>query len=208
MSRLSVALLIAALAVAPLFSQTAMTPQPKIDRKSPALDALIASDATFEKLSDGHKWTEGPVWSSRGGFLLWSDIPNNVVQQVAAGGSVTEFLKPSGYSGTEPFTGPEPGSNGLTFDRQGRLMLCQHGDRRIARLDAARRSSRALADKYEGKRLNSPNDARLSLVRRAVLHRSAVRPAEALGRPEEGTDVPGRLPPAAPTARSRCSRRS
>ena len=156
MSRLSVALLIAALAVAPLFSQTAMTPQPKIDRKSPALDALIASDATFEKLSDGHKWTEGPVWSSRGGFLLWSDIPNNVVHKWQ-GGSVSEFLKPSGYSGSEPFTGPEPGSNGLTFDREGHLILCQHGDRRVARLDSPGKFT-VLADKYDGKRLNSPND--------------------------------------------------
>jgi gluconolactonase len=156
-SRLSVALLIVALAATPLLSQTAMTPQPTIERKSPALDALIAPDAKFEKLSDGHKWTEGPVWSSRGGFLLWSDIPNNVVHKWQPGAAVTEFVKPSGYSGTEPFTGPEPGSNGLTFDRDGRLILCQHGDRRVARMDSPGRFT-VLADKYEGKRLNSPND--------------------------------------------------
>jgi len=158
-SRLSAALLIVALAVTPLLSQTqtAMTPQPTIERKSPALDALIAPDAKFEKLSDGHKWTEGPVWSSRGGFLLWSDIPNNVVHKWQPGAAVTEFVKPSGYSGTEPFTGPEPGSNGLTFDHDGRLILCQHGDRRVARMDAPGKFT-MLADKYEGKRLNSPND--------------------------------------------------
>ncbi len=92
-----------------------------------------------------------------GGYLLWSDIPNNVVHKWTPGGAVSEYLKPSGYSGTEPFTGPEPGSNGLTFDREGHLILCQHGDRRIARLDAPGKLT-ALADKYEGKRLNSPND--------------------------------------------------
>jgi len=130
--------------------------QPTIDRKSPKLDALIAQDASFEKLSDGHKWVEGPVWSSRGGFLLYSDIPNNVIQKWEPGKGVSEFLKPSGYHGKEPFTGPEPGTNGLTFDANGRLIACQHGDRRIARREND--AWTALAEKYEGKRLNSPND--------------------------------------------------
>jgi gluconolactonase len=156
-SRFPLVTFIVAVAATPLLSQTAMTPQPTIDRKSPALDALLAADAKFEKLSDGHKWTEGPVWSSRGGFLLWSDIPNNVVHKWQPGGAVTEYLKPSGYSGSEPFTGPEPGSNGLTFDREGHLILCQHGDRRVARMEAPGKFT-VLADKYDGKRLNSPND--------------------------------------------------
>jgi gluconolactonase len=155
--RFSFVALVVVLAATRLLSQTAMTPQPTIDRKSPALDDLLAADAKFEKLSDGHKWVEGPVWSTRGGFLLWSDIPNNVVHKWQPGGAVSEYLKPSGYSGSEPFTGPEPGSNGLTFDREGHLILCQHGDRRVARMDAPGEFT-ALADKYEGKRLNSPND--------------------------------------------------
>jgi gluconolactonase len=155
--RFSYVALIVALAATPLLSQTAMTPQPTIERKSPALDALIATDAKFEKLSDGHKWVEGPVWSTRGGFLLWSDIPNNVVHKWQPGSAVSEYVKPSGYSGSEPFTGPEPGSNGLTFDREGHLILCQHGDRRVVRMDAPGKFT-ALADKYEEKRLNSPND--------------------------------------------------
>lgn len=130
---------------------------PKIVRLAAGLDALLAADAAFEKLTDGHKWIEGPVWSRRGGFLLFSDIPNNVVLKWTPDGSVTEFLKPSGYNGEAPFTGPEPGSNGLTFDAEGRLVLCQHGNRRVARREADGTIT-TLADRYEGKRLNSPND--------------------------------------------------
>jgi gluconolactonase len=68
--------------------------------------------------------------------LLFSDIPNNAVMQWKEGNSISQFLKPSRYSGSTPFTGREPGSNGLTFDSQGWLVLCEHGDRRIARLKA------------------------------------------------------------------------
>jgi gluconolactonase len=139
----------------PLGSQ-ASDGQPSITKLSPALDALIAADATFEKLGNGFKWTEGPVWNRREQYLLFSDIPNNIVHKWQ-GGSITQFLKPSGYDGTAPFTGPEPGSNGLTFDSEGRLVLCQHGNRRIARREANGQIT-ALADRFEGKRLNSPND--------------------------------------------------
>jgi gluconolactonase len=110
-----------------------------------------------EKLADGFAWTEGPVWDRTARVLLFSDIPNNVVQKWKEGSGVSEFLRPAGYSGSEPFSGREPGSNGLTFDATHRLVLCQHGDRRIARLDAPGRFT-ALADRYDGKRFNSPND--------------------------------------------------
>ena len=134
----------------------AQIPTPTIVRKSPALDALIAPDAVFEKLGEGFKWTEGPVWNTKGGFLLFSDIPNNVINKWEPGKGVSEFLKPSGYHGTTPFTGPEPGTNGLTFDAQGRLVACQHGDRQVARWENG--AWTALAARYDGKRLNSPND--------------------------------------------------
>jgi gluconolactonase len=98
------------------------------------------------------------VWNRRKGVLLFSDIPNNVVIQWQEGNGISQFLKPSGYSGSAPFTGREPGSNGLTFDAQGRLILCEHGDRRIARLEADGHKT-TLVDRYQGKRLNSPNDA-------------------------------------------------
>ena len=132
-------------------------PTPTIEKKAAGLDALIATDAAFEKLGDGYAWTEGPVWNRKGGYLLFSDIPNNVIRQWKPGQAITDYLKPSGYNGTAPFTGPEPGSNGLTFDHQGRLVMCQHGNRRIARQEADGKIA-AVVDKYQGKRLNSPND--------------------------------------------------
>ena len=125
-------------------------------RKDARFDALVPKDAALEQLGAGFAWSEGPVWDRKAGALLFSDIPNNVVNKWTPGEGVTPFLKPSGYTGTEPFTGREPGSNGLTFDRHGRLVLCQHGDRRISRLENSRFVT--LVDRYEGKRLNSPND--------------------------------------------------
>lgn len=147
----------ATLGLGAMLSAQMQIPTPKIISHAPGLDTLIDTGATFEKLSEGHRWTEGPVWSRRGGYLLFSDIPNNVVMKWEPGKGVSEYLKPAGYTGTAPFTGPEPGSNGLTFDSEGRLVLCQHGDRRIARQNADG-TVVGLADRYEGKRFNSPND--------------------------------------------------
>ena len=129
-----------------------------IDRKHPKLDELIPKDARIEVLAAGYKWTEGPVWMKNdGGFLLFSDIPNNRIVKWSAKGGAADFLKPSGYTGTEKFTGGEPGSNGLALDKDGNLILCQHGDRRIARLGKDGKFT-TLADKYMGKKFNSPND--------------------------------------------------
>ena len=150
-------LLSAAVAAALMTSMLmAQIPTPTIVKLSQALDALIAENATFEKLGEGFKWTEGPVWDKRGGYLLFSDIPNNAINKWAPGQTIATFLRPSGYHGTAPFTGPEPGTNGLTFDSQGRLVACQHGDRQVARYENG--TWTPLADKYDGKRLNSPND--------------------------------------------------
>jgi gluconolactonase len=129
----------------------------KIVRLDPRMDQLVARDAVVEKIADGFSWVEGPVWDRKGGYLLFSDIPNNSVFKWLEGAGVTLFLKPSGYTGSTRFEGKEPGSNGLTFDSSGRLVLCEHGDRRIARMDPDGRKT-TLADNYEGKRLNSPND--------------------------------------------------
>lgn len=126
-------------------------------RLDPRFDRLVPPDAKLEKIADGLTWVEGPVWDRRSGYLLYSDIPANAVYKWKEGEGVSLFLKPSGYSGAEPFRGREPGSNGLAFDRQGRLVLAQHGDRRITRLEADGRRT-VLAGRYEGKRLNSPND--------------------------------------------------
>ncbi len=130
-----------------------------IERHDPRLDQLIPGDATIEVLAEGFNWSEGPVWIPEEGHLLFSDVPENTVYRWKEGEGVSVFLKPSGYTGPTP-RGGEPGSNGLILDREGRLVLCQHGDRRLARL-ASREGPRytVLADRYEGKRFNSPNDA-------------------------------------------------
>ncbi len=129
-----------------------------IERHDPRFDQLIPPGATMEILGEGYEWSEGPVWDARDSSVLFSDIPPNSVMRWKDGeGPPKLFLKPSGYTGKEP-RGGEPGSNGLLFDRQGRLILCQHGDRRLARLEADKTFT-TLVDRYDGKRLNSPNDA-------------------------------------------------
>jgi gluconolactonase len=133
-----------------------------IERLDPRMDKLIPPAARLEILSEGYDWTEGPVWVPEGQYLLFSDIPPNKVFRWKEGEGAKLFLHPSGYTGTQPRTG-EPGSNGLLLDPQGRLVLCQHGDRRVARLNAPLDKPEArfvtLADRYMGKRFNSPNDA-------------------------------------------------
>jgi gluconolactonase len=128
----------------------------KIERLDPRLDEILARDAKLEKLAEGFDWSEGPVWLKRGQVLVFSDVPQNVVYRYIEGQGVSEYLKPSGYTGSTP-RGGEPGSNGLTVDSEGRLVLCEHGDRRVARLEQDKTKT-TLADRYQGKRFNSPND--------------------------------------------------
>jgi gluconolactonase len=127
-----------------------------VERLDPRLDELLARDAKMEKLAEGFDWSEGPIWMKRGQYLLFSDVPQNVVYRWIPGEGITEFLKPSGYTGSTP-RGGEPGSNGLTVDSERRLVLCEHGDRRVARLEEDKTKT-TLADRYNGKRFNSPND--------------------------------------------------
>lgn len=126
-----------------------------IERLDPALDALISPNAVIEQLACGFTWTEGPVWAP-GGFLLFTDIPTNAVMKWQEGKGVSVHLRPSGYTGKDP-RGGESGANGLTFDRQNRLVLCQHGDRRVATLGQNGKFI-TLADSFRYRRLNSPND--------------------------------------------------
>jgi gluconolactonase len=128
----------------------------KIYREDPRLDKIIPKDAKIEILASGFAWSEGPVWVKDGGFLLFSDIPRNSVMKWKEGDGLSLFLKPSGFTGVVDY-GKEPGSNGLTLDSQGRLVSCEHGDRRISRLEKDG-GKRTLVDNYMGKRLNSPND--------------------------------------------------
>jgi gluconolactonase len=129
----------------------------QIERLDPRFNELIPTDAKLEKLAEGFEWSEGPVWIDDGGYVLFSDIPNNAVMKWKEGEGISTFLKPSGYTGNDPRAG-ESGSNGLLLDSVGRLVLCQHGDRRVARLEADGNFT-TLVDRYRGKRLNSPNDA-------------------------------------------------
>lgn len=116
-------------------------------------------DAKIEKLAKGFTFTEGPVWVKEGGEgVLFSDIPNNRIMKWSPDGKVEEFRKPSGYTGPAAPEGSYIGSNGLTLDKEGRLIVCEHGDRRVTRLEKDGKLT-VLADKYQGKRLNSPNDA-------------------------------------------------
>jgi gluconolactonase len=127
-----------------------------VERLDPAIDGLLAKDAKVEVLAKGLDWAEGPVWSKRDGCLYFSDVPQNVIYRWAEKGGVTGYLKPRGSWG-EPPRGGEPGSNGLTIDKDGRLVACQHGERRVARREGDGKWT-VLADRYEGKRFNSPND--------------------------------------------------
>lgn len=130
----------------------------RIERLDEGLDKYLASDAKIEVLADGFTWTEGPVWvnDDEGGHLLFTDIPRNTIFRWSAARGIELFMFPSGYTGVT-YYGLEPGANGLAIDPQGRLVLCEHGDRRVSVLTEGG-GKMTLADRYEGKRLNSPND--------------------------------------------------
>jgi gluconolactonase len=150
-------LLLFVLSLTQLYGQNA-SPAVSIVRIDPAFDQLVPKDATLEKLTGGYIWTEGPVWDKKHGYLLFSDIPNNSIVKWEPGKGASLFLKPSGSYSSTPSPGhDEPGSNGLTFDSEGRLVIDQQGNRRISRKEADGKET-VLADRYEGKRFNSPND--------------------------------------------------
>jgi gluconolactonase len=130
---------------------------PAIDRSDPAMAALVPANARLEILADGFRWTEGPVWRRSGNYLLFTDIPNNTVQRWDEQRGLAVFLRPAGYIGSDP-PGNELGVNGLVFDREDRLIMADHGNRQIARLDESNFTRTTLASHYQGRRLNSPND--------------------------------------------------
>src|SRR5262245_6728379 len=141
----------------PKAAAPAAPPIGNVVRLDPAFDALVPAGAAIEKLGGGFGFTEGPIWM-RAGYLLFSDIPRNTIHKWTPDGQVTVFRKPSAYDGTDAPPGPLIGSNGLTVAREGNLVICEHGNGRVTRLDSDNKLV-VLADRYEGKRLNSPNDA-------------------------------------------------
>ncbi len=128
----------------------------EINKNDPSLDEIISPGTKIQKLAGGFQFTEGPVWHPDG-YLLFSDPNANKIYRWSQDGQVTVFRTKSGYSGFDVAEYGQPGSNGLTLDREGRLTINEHGNRRVTRLEKNGQIT-ILADRYDGKRLNSPND--------------------------------------------------
>ena len=123
-----------------------------------ALDRLIAPGTRIERLAEGFKWSEGPVWIDDPGYLLLSDVPANRIYRWSEREGLSVFLDPSGYSGSETGIFREPGSNGLIRGDGNTILLADHGNRAIARLDLGTRAKTLLATRFQGRKFNSPND--------------------------------------------------
>jgi len=132
-------------------------PGVQVVRLDPALDAIVPRDLVVERLADGFQFVEGPVWVRDGGYLLFSDPNANAIYAYTGEGQLSVFRAKSGYRGVDIGEYGQPGSNGLTLDRAGRLTINEHGNRRVTRLEKNGVLT-VLAERYEGKRLNSPND--------------------------------------------------
>jgi gluconolactonase len=131
----------------------------KIDRMDAGIDAIVPPDATVERVATGFTWVEGPVWIPAG-YLMFAEITSNSIRKLTPDGTVSIFMQPSGYKGTAPYGGKEPGSNGMTLDTKGRLAVAGHAQRDVWRLETMDPKGQVtvLADSYQGKKLNSPND--------------------------------------------------
>lgn len=141
---------------------TSVTSKFSIEILDDAAKDIIDSNAEITILASGFEWTEGPLYIEDGDYLLFSDIPNNKVYKLDAENDTITYLHPSGFSG-DSFTGAEPGSNGLLLSPEGELVLMQHGNRQVAKMNSSLSNPKAdysaLANNYRGKRFNSPNDA-------------------------------------------------
>src|SRR5437667_2668686 len=133
----------------------------QVIKKDAALDEIVPAGAKIEKLAGGFLFTEGPIWVPRNeesdGYLLFSDPNNNFIYRWTQDGHLQGFLTKSGYRGFDIGEYGQPGSNGLTLDKMGRLTINHHGKRRVVRMEKNGQLT-VLADHYDGKRLNSPND--------------------------------------------------
>ena len=133
-----------------------------IERLDSAINTIVSRQAVLEVIADWYEWSEGPLWIGQHNMLVFSDPPKNTVYKWTEEKGAEVYLTPSGYTGTTPSESKEPGSNGLTLSKDGKLTLCQHGNRQVAimdaPLDAPNPKFTALAAGYEGKKFNSPND--------------------------------------------------
>ncbi|MCW3118922.1 MAG: SMP-30/gluconolactonase/LRE family protein [Chitinophagaceae bacterium] len=143
------------------FSCNGFKPVAMIERSDPALDAILSHNARVEVISSGYQWSEGPLWIESEKMLLFSDVPANTVFKWTEKEGTEVYLKPSGYTGTVA-RGGETGSNGLALNKDNKLVLCQHGNRQLAWMDAAidipKPVFKTIADNYQSKKFNSPND--------------------------------------------------
>lgn len=129
-----------------------------IDRLSPEINKLIDLDTKIEILAEGFEWSEGPVWSTKLNSLLFSDVPNNVIYKWNEKNGLNVFIKPIGYSGKVP-NNKKAGTNGLTIDSNGNLIVCMHGDRMIAKIENLNvKKFSSVIESYNNKLFNSPND--------------------------------------------------
>jgi len=129
----------------------------KTDIYNSAFKDLIPETSNIQVIATGIKWAEGPVWVKNGGYLLFSDAPQNTIFRWDEKQGLQTFLKPSGYTGTGQYS-DEPGSNGLIINLKGNLIACEHGDRRISEMPLTGGGKVSLADNWMGKRFSSPND--------------------------------------------------
>jgi len=156
------AIVIASYGITPCPGQEEYRTTGGVARLSPEIDLIISPGTLPEILAEGFEWSEGPLWLPEQEKVIFSDIPNNSIFEWSEKEGLKLYLKPSGYTDTIA-RGGETGSNGLILDGNGQLVLCQHGDRRMARmmapLDAPAANFETIAGAWEGKRFNSPNDA-------------------------------------------------
>ena len=129
----------------------------KVEVLDPTMLNIVDSAAQVEKLADGMTWAEGPVWVKDGGFLLYSDTRQNIIYQWSETAGLQEFIKPAGFEGPGVYS-EEEGTNGLLVNQQGYLVACDHGNRRIAKIDLKTKKKETLVANWEGKKFNSPND--------------------------------------------------
>ena len=149
-----------------VFTLSACKEEPKpgtgeIEFIDDALSAIINKDAKVEIITEGFDWSEGPLWVEQQQMLLFSDVPKNIIYKWTEAKGKEIYLQPSGYTSDEK-RGGEIGSNGLTLSPEGKLLICQHGDRRVALMDAPLDAPKpnfiVVANDYQGKKFNSPND--------------------------------------------------
>ncbi|NYZ62765.1 SMP-30/gluconolactonase/LRE family protein [Luteimonas deserti] len=135
----------------------------RVASEEPRFERVVAADARIERLAEGFTWAEGPTWIEDGGYLLFTDVPENRMHRWSEADGLSVFMEPSGYAGPPLEVLREAGANGLFAEPSGTVLLADSGNRVLARLDPRTREKTVLAHAFDGRRFNSPND----VVRRA-----------------------------------------